>query len=650
MLMKPNATLLRVLSGLMLVFVSMPAVPQGPAVVVSQSAEIVKFLNQTINWYRQLTQNPEVEKTSTDMIFVQDSLEISGQAVRLAFDFARAEEQLLEKQNPSIATAGQGPNASRYEALLQTSAKLNGQAQQTQQELDALRQQLVSATSRQRQKITSAIGETQSELDMINARRQVIASMIDFLGGTEALGSGDLDSQIDALEHAVPAGLTKPAGAAAGNGPGGENSSSAAIVGTAKPAPSGIWELIANLLALSRKLHTLDESSRLTEALSSSCKQLQTPLVNELKDLTQRADTLASQTDSDPRSIAQQKKDLDALTARFKALSAAVVPLGKQVILLDLYKRNLANWRSAVKGQYSSDLKALLLRLGSLLFVLAIILGVGEVWRRAILRYVHDVRRRYQFLLLRRIALWVVIALAVAFSFASELGSVATFAGLLTAGVAVALQNVLLSIAGYFFLIGKFGVKVGDRVQISGIRGEVIEIGLVRLHLMEFDGNTGDLRPTGRIVAFSNSFVFQPNAGVFRQIPGTNFVWHEITLTLDRNSDYGLVEKRLSAALESALHDYRDDFDRQRTQMERSLISVSVDDLKPRLRLRLTGAGLEATVYFPVELGKASEIDDRVSRELLAAIEREPSLKITGSDIPAVRLAGTPPAPTAKAS
>ena len=61
------------------------------------------------------------------------------------------------------------------------------------------------------------------------------------------------------------------------------------------------------------------------------------------------------------------------------------------------------------------------------------------------------VRRRYQFLLLRRIILWIAIAITIAFAMATEIGSIATFAGLITPpGIAVALQNVILAIAGYF--------------------------------------------------------------------------------------------------------------------------------------------------------------------------------------------------------
>src|SRR4029077_7628706 len=180
-----------------------------------------------------------------------------------------------------------------------------------------------------------------------------------------------------------------------------------------------------------------------------------------------------------------------------------------------------------------------------------------------------------QFLLIRKIVMWFSIAMVVAFAFASQLGSVATFAGLITAGVAVALQNVILSVAGYFFLIGKFGIRVGDRVQISGVTGEVVEVGLVRQQLMELSG-TGSEIPTGRVAAFSNSIVFQPTTGLFKQIPGTSFVWHEMTVTLPAGGDYGAMEKRLLKAIEAIFSEYHDDMERQRLQMERTLSSTPV--------------------------------------------------------------------------
>ena len=102
---------------------------------------------------------------------------------------------------------------------------------------------------------------------------------------------------------------------------------------------------------------------------------------------------------------------------------------------------------------------------------------ISELWRRATFRYVREARRRHQLLLLRHIVTGLLLAIVLALGFVSEFSSLATFAGFLTAGIAVALQTVLLSVAGYFFLIGRHGVMVGDRISVSGVTGEVIDVG-----------------------------------------------------------------------------------------------------------------------------------------------------------------------------
>jgi small-conductance mechanosensitive channel len=362
----------------------------------------------------------------------------------------------------------------------------------------------------------------------------------------------------------------------------------------------------------------------------------------KVRELSQQGDQLAAAPDSqDPKALAQQSKDLDALTQQYKQLSASVVPLGKENILLDIYRRSTGNWRRAVDGEYRAELKALAVRLGGLALVLGVVIGVSELWRRATFRYVTDPRRRYQFLLLRRVVLWFVVTIIVVAAFASELTGIGTFAGLLTAGIALSLQNVILSAVGYFLLIGKYGVRAGDRVQIAGVTGDVVDVGLLRLHLMELTGGPSP-RPTGRVAAFSNALVFQAGAGLFKQIPGTSFLWHEITLTLGAESDYREAEQRMLAAVNKVFEEYRERMELQRRSMERTLSSVSTAVFKPESNLRLTPAGVDVVIRYPVELGHAAEIDDKVTRELLLALDREPKLRLLGS-------AGPSPKPSSAA-
>jgi hypothetical protein len=159
---------------------------------------------------------------------------------------------------------------------------------------------------------------------------------------------------------------------------------------------------------------------------------------------------------------------------------------------------------------------------------------------------------------------------------------------------------------------------------------------------MELAGTGADSQPTGRVVGLSNSIVFQSTASLFKQVPGTNFIWHEISLTLMADSDYREVEHRMLDAVGAALKDYYPDLEKQRREMESNLSSVSVASLTPRVRFRLTPAGLEVHLHFPVDLRKAAEIDDRVTREILRAFEREPKLKVLAAEVPSIRIS-TPP-------
>jgi hypothetical protein len=144
-------------------------------------------------------------------------------------------------------------------------------------------------------------------------------------------------------------------------------------------------------------------------------------------------------------------------------------------------------------------------------------------------------------------------------------------------------------------------------------------------------------------VAFSNSIVFQPTSGVFKQIPGTSFVWHEISLTFSPEGNYRMIQERVATAVDAALKDHREEIDQQMHQMERTVNSISSIELRPKTRLHVTASGIEVTARYPVESQNAADVDDQVVREIYAAIDREPKLKLVESGVPTLR---TDPVPT----
>jgi small-conductance mechanosensitive channel len=161
--------------------------------------------------------------------------------------------------------------------------------------------------------------------------------------------------------------------------------------------------------------------------------------------------------------------------------------------------------------------KALLARLGALLTAIVVLLGIHVMVRRLMLRHVRDLETRQMFLAGGQVLLWLVIISLVLFAFAFDLSSLATFLGLLSAGLAIGFHDVFLSIGGYLVMVRRFHVRIGDRVQISGVTGEVTTIGLFQFELSEIDAGTG--KQTGRVVFFSNSYVFvSPATPLFRQL------------------------------------------------------------------------------------------------------------------------------------
>ncbi|HKR85185.1 MAG TPA: mechanosensitive ion channel domain-containing protein [Terriglobales bacterium] len=615
---------------------SSPTPPATGAAAI-QPSEIIEFLSRTIAWYRQLAVEQQLATEPADLTYIQENRRVAEQVLQLAFEYARAQAQVLSKPTKTQAQA-QAPISDQYQRLAQGAAKADQDLQGTQKELEDARQKLLKSTPANRKLLESQVAELESEINLIQARRDALNGMLEFVASSNSgVGSAGLRAQIEELARSVPASLSHPQGT--GQTAISPEPSSPSNAVAKKVQPSGIWGLSADLIRLSAKRHTLEDEAYSTGELAKALKAFRKPILDNLRDLIHQGDQLFNAADTAGVSeLGQQRQQIDALTAQFKQTSGLLLPLSKIGVLLDVYERSLNTWSENVRDQWHEEFRQLLLRLGVLGTLIAIVFAVGEIWRRTTFRYVHDSRRRYQFLLLRRVLMWVAIALIVVFTFATQLGSAVTFAGLITAGVAVALQNVIVSVVAYFFLIGKYGIRVGDRVQIAGVTGEVVDIGLVRIHVMELAG-PGDSQPTGRVVALSNSIVFQPTAGLFKQIPGTNFLWHELKLTLSPETDYHAAKERISQAVEDALSEYRDSIEAQRRSMEVNLTTISSADLKAKIRLHYIASGIEADIRYPVALDQASEMDDHLMREVMAALTREPRLKLLSAEMPTAKVA-----------
>lgn len=604
------------------------AVASNSRVSVLTGEQVVQILDETVDWYRTLgTQQQNVTQPS-DLLILFANRQTADKVVGLAFEIARANAELLSSE----AGSGQGAaDAASPLSLTQRQNQLDAERQSIQQEIDATRQK-PATSGKDKQDIGAKLIELQGELAMVNARKNLLDTMTEFVNTSDpkAAGANALKAQIDAIAATVPgssataAATNAPAAPALTGSSPAVSSSAAPPAGSdgSKPAPAryGIWDLGTEALRQRNKIGTIDLIAQHTAALAQTFEKISAQPLKQLKTYAARSDALAAQADTaSSGALKDLRNEFDTLAWLFKQTSDILIPLTKEQVLLRQYQHNLGNWRDSAQRQYHEALTALAVRSGIVAGILGVVFVLAEVWRRAVLRYAHEPRRRYQLLLVRTIVLWTIVIAVVGLSFVTEISTFATFAGLLTAGLAVAMQSVLVSVVGYFFLIGKYGIRVGDRIQIGAVVGEVIDIGLVRMHLMELN-QQGPLGPTGRVVAFANLIVFQASGGLFKQIPGVNLSWHETTVTLPAVNDYAALKDKLLAAIREVLSHYSEEIVRQTQEIARSTASNSVSDATPQVHMHLASGQMEALIRYPVHLQHAAEIDERVAQAVLRVI------------------------------
>jgi small-conductance mechanosensitive channel len=211
---------------------------------------------------------------------------------------------------------------------------------------------------------------------------------------------------------------------------------------------------------------------------------------------------------------------------------------------------------------------------------------------------------------------YLVILLFLAILFEDRLGRLSFALGVAGAGVAVALQDLLASIAGAFSIAFSKLYVVGDRVQIGETRGDVIDIGLLRTTLMEVGSWVGRDLYSGRIVRIPNNAVLK--ASVFNYSQGFRFIWDQIKVVFTITSDATLARTTLLRVANEVIGEYL-------VAAQNSWNAVSDDyrtenpPIEPVVALAVN-ASLEFTVNYVVDYTKRTEMQDRLFTKIVEEV------------------------------
>ena len=253
-------------------------------------------------------------------------------------------------------------------------------------------------------------------------------------------------------------------------------------------------------------------------------------------------------------------------------------------------------------------------------------------------RYISDADARYR---LRKVIIFTGYLLILVYAtvvFSDRLGRLTVVFGVIGAGIAFALQEVIGSFAGWVaILLGQF-YKPGDRVEVGGIMGDVIDISILRTTLMECgDWVKADLY-NGRIVRIANSFVFK--APVYNYSGDFPFVWDEITLPIKYGSDRTLARDICQGVVEEVIGEYVPQAQAKWTKMVRKYL-IEDQRIEPAVTLIANDNWMEFTIRYVVDYKMRRSIKDRLFTRILEEIDQTEGRVSLASTT--VHLVETPP-------
>ena len=209
----------------------------------------------------------------------------------------------------------------------------------------------------------------------------------------------------------------------------------------------------------------------------------------------------------------------------------------------------------------------------------------------------------------------VVLILLVIFGVPKE---TPTILGLATAALTVALQDFILAFLGWFVLVGKRGMHVGDWVEINGVGGEVTEVGLFSTSLMETGTLADKGHPTGRSITFMNSFAIRGT--YFNFSTSGQWMWDEISVTIPSSEDTGEIVEKIHAAV---LQETEANTQLAEQEWQKSVHGVDLTRFSaaPVVSLRPSSSGIGAQIRYVTRASQRFELSNRIYQRVIEVLQ-----------------------------
>ncbi len=542
----------------------------------------------------------QLATTPEERPLAEEALRLADREVDLAFAAALRDAA----ENPPVLS----PEAKEIEARLQKAQKLLKADQ-------ALVAQLTDAEAKATGDKKETLGD---QLDLAKAELELDQDEVDDAKQDLIRAGGDPEDRIQEMvqEHEA---------AAHGN--------ASAIPNTPPPPEErGLINRFQRWSALHQKQLQLWRAKQDSEAAASALTAQHNALESRVDAAKQESPELAHR--SKRAKPAESPSPQPVPLMRAPEDSAALVQITKQIAsdqkalatfdkridthkqLADVYRK----WIEVIAARQRTVINHALRGILVILAIALIALYFGTMMDKLVNRLPMDRRQIQTLHAVTRVALQIVALLFILLVIFGPPGQLGTFLGLAGAGLTVALKDFIVGFIGWFVLMGKNGIRLGDWVEINGVTGEVVEIGPFHTVLLETGNWTDSGHPTGRRVTFTNSFAIEGH--YFNFSTSGQWLWDELQVILPAGQDpYPMIEeirnKVLDATKESAKQ-AEDEWRRASRSREMSSFSVA-----PALSVKPVVGGIEVAVRYITRANERYQLRAKLYQAIVEMLGRK---------------------------
>jgi small-conductance mechanosensitive channel len=552
-----------------------------------------------------------------ELALVQQALRVADQEVDLAFDAAL---QTAIKHPPPPTPAITKLNA-RIE-LLQT--RIDAE--------EASNEKLTKATAAAK---GDAQDKLQEQLDLVQAQLELDGDELASAKQELINAGGDKQSLLQHMkdQHDASTKDTKDALDRAGS----------------KVAASGSEAGSLNLVAGTRAWWQLRSKRKQIQAVQQDVTQSEATLATSRDALEAQVANETAQKPGVRSTPAEAQTDAAAAMATLSQLTddqKSIAHIVKRIQSDKDLDSTYGKWIQLVQGRERTALHGLLLSVVMIL-IIGVLMVIAESYVRRYFAQLPAERRR-----LRTIsavvqigvqAAGVALILLVVFGLPTQLATILALAG---AALTVALQDFILGFLGWFALMGKNGIQLGDWVEIEGVGGEVVEIGLLHTVLLE-TGNLMDAgHPTGRRVSFVNSYAIRGH--YFNFSTSGQWLWDELQVFIASSDDPApiaeAIQKMVAAETSANTRVAGEEWKRVTSSLGEQAFSA-----EPAVSVRPTSSGIEITVRYITRASERHELRTRLYQAVIEMLQRRPgAAAVVAAPVGDAAVASVPAPGTAK--